>query len=542
MSDILIPGLGSVKVNPYETTSEHILNTYRKWMEAIQSVFERPTAATGEDLEQLLAAMRALKELAEKGDSTSSSSSTYYLDGRMIEKMNIVFVLLKNQGISLDGSSSGVPPLEAIRILKETIVTDSQGKNISFPQILKASTQGLDSSTKTLSYLIRYEFIAKGNELFLGKMGSLEEALQLSSKVLTALKDIENASNQFTVHPSGFKLPPESAEHIPPELVEDYAKAIYKDDLLGQQTFISQYQTWKNLPASSSQKAALSKILVDKVNDYLHKGTAEHEKLLEIAAKHFGPIAPTPNTGIPPKLTWPITSLFSGELGFPYPLPEDMLQELATLMNTAGAGYGDTVVREYKLLTQANRGVGGIEQYLFARFEDFKRRVGPAGEDQLHGIFQKYFDKFHPADPTLVDGKALLGYAKQLEEFINTLEKPPHEISRTEKNSLPYALDQVVKDINKAFEGVNQNDPVAMSQAMAKWITDNRDKGHTGGGGEIQSNLRKAMGAAQSLKDDKLNDLQEVIKKYDQFFQIATALMESLKKMAHAMLQGILTR
>ncbi len=541
MSTINVPGLGPVPVNPFNQTSDTILKEYTRLMENIQNIFNRPTQATEKDVEELLKAMQELKELAEKGDSLTSPLRAYYLNEEMIGRMNLIFNLLNNQGISVDESPLNGDLVAAIQLLKEFTTKDEKGETLSFLQILGTSMEGLASSTQSLGQRIWLDVIVRGCEFFNKEMLSLEEALQLSKKVISTLTNIQNASNQWEVlSPDGFKWPPAGADDIPGEMIEELAKTIYKNDPAKQKQFIDTYNLWKSLPEGDTQKPALSSYIAGVVGGYLQGSIGQEEELLKLAEKHFGPLYPTPNPGASPELRWPPTAIFTGEYPFPYPLPEEMLKEIAAVLNTVDGTftrYGDQFLMGYDQMIKDGRPRGAVEDYVLSYLKGFRdvdaKATGGEGFEQLHQVFQKYFDQLHPNDPTLVNGEQLLAYAKELEEYIQTLENLG--ISRTETNSLAYALDKIAKGINKAFEGVDENDPAAMAGAMSRWIMDNRDKGPAGGGGSFQDDLQKAIGAAQSLKDEKVNDLQEIKNKFDEFMKMAASLIDTLKRIAQTL-------
>lgn len=539
MSIITVPGLGPVHLNPHEVTSELILKEYQRLMGKIQLIFEKTTPPTQKDYEDLLQTMKELKELAEKGDSTSTVGRIYYLDSNMIFKMNVVFSLLNNQGLSIDGSFQNPNPVEAIALLRDFSTTNEKGEKISFLQLLKASTEGLETSTISLSNMIMINLIQKGNKLFLGEMLDLEKALTLSDDIVRTLTNIQSTSNQFTVpKPGGFVWPPTSADHIPPEIVEDFAKAIYKGNPEEQNTFIDQCRLYQSLPKNdSANRYSLSVTIIAKVNAYLYLGTAQERELLLLTEKHFKGVTPITNPGLPPKLNWPPISLFEGSFPFPFPLPEDLLKEMVDTFNMI-PGYGDAILKHYNGMIQGHRVEPAINEFLVVQIRNFIQR-DPNNNSKLQEVFQKHFDQLYPADPTLVTGGQLLNYAKQLEEYIQTLEQEPINIKRTDKDSLAYALDKVVKDIEKAFKGVDQNDPAAMAKAMERWIMDSRDKGVTGGAGAIQDNLQKAIAAAEALSDEKMNDLQEIKTTYSEFLKLAASLMEALKKSTERSAQGV---
>jgi hypothetical protein len=196
-STVPVSGIGDVKVNPQEATSQKLLNEYMTWMKEIQEIFNKKKWSTS-DYNNLVKAMQHLKDLALHGDKTSPYGP-YYMPKDMLGKLDTVFSMLESVGITPEGGLNPKDGLKAMQKLKDWVSDD--GKNITFELVLTNAVGELTGAAKTLQSMLETEFVIKANGQYEKKLSSLEDQIKVSKDVIDWLADLQDYRNKRIIKP-----------------------------------------------------------------------------------------------------------------------------------------------------------------------------------------------------------------------------------------------------------------------------------------------------------------------------------------------------
>lgn len=222
---VAITGIGAASVSFTEYTSLNILQTYSSLIIPLKTVFQKaPSTLTASDYNTVLAQVAQLKLLAQNGVDDTNGTQTYktYINGDMAGQLDDIMRTLAVVGIPPDPSAAPLSSGEKIGTLMawqslsqfNIDVLGSLNKALLFlpnayqytvavtnpgtGAVTQLSVAG--SPAQTLQSMLEVEFVGAGNAQMSGKMGFLEDALAISSKVLTSLTAVQNLANQIQVN------------------------------------------------------------------------------------------------------------------------------------------------------------------------------------------------------------------------------------------------------------------------------------------------------------------------------------------------------
>ena len=171
-----------------------------------------------------------------------------------------------------------------------------------------------------------------------------------------------------------------------------------------------------------------------------------------------------------------------------------------------------------------------------AEIEDANDK-GKKFEEVYKAAANAYFTQLYPDPTPLANSAELLFTTKvELQKQLDAIQKaipvnPKDPRDKDVPAGLADALKKVLNDLNKAFAGVDTNDPNALLDATKKWILDNQDKtiddqGNQQGAGDIAANLQSAIVNAESLKERQRENVREYLYVFQEFYKSAGGMID----------------
>ncbi|MBA2369889.1 MAG: hypothetical protein H0V82_12860 [Candidatus Protochlamydia sp.] len=220
-----ITGIGVASVNFSEYNSYNALQKYTDLIIPIKNVFQKaPSSLSANDYNIIIGQVAQLKLLAEQGVDDTNGTQTFksFMNEDMAAQLDDIMRTLAVVGIPPDPAAAPLSNGEKIGTLMawqnlsqfQIDVLKSLNKALSFlpnayQYTVDVTNPGtgavtklnvLGSPSQTLQSLLEVEFVGAGNQQMSGKMSLLEEALELSRRVLTSLTAVQNLANQIQVN------------------------------------------------------------------------------------------------------------------------------------------------------------------------------------------------------------------------------------------------------------------------------------------------------------------------------------------------------
>lgn len=196
-----IDGIGDISTT-YESTSKKVVEEYTKWMTIIKNIFDKPESSWNtNDYNQLIEALEALKKLAKEG--ATSNGVTDYLTNNMAAKLQSVYALLNEFGISADKHLNPQQGLEAMKMVKKFEGVLNDGTKVTFARILSNAVSGISGQDTSLQEMLLASFLTGAYQAYENNLKTLKEQIQVNTRILELLTKIQELRNKVVKTPDG---------------------------------------------------------------------------------------------------------------------------------------------------------------------------------------------------------------------------------------------------------------------------------------------------------------------------------------------------
>lgn len=246
-----------------------------------------------------------------------------------------------------------------------------------------------------------------------------------------------------------------------------------------------------------------------------------------------------------------------------YDIPKELVDEIAKYMNGQEEGSGTAFKNAYAADVAKALELYNKDRFSYPTFEEALKKqtkssdllrtfLNPSDNNKaktrgegITNIYDKYFDQLIPTpNPTENAAYELLDLRNQLKQALEELEKLVRDSDPEPKNPIPprdrinsmaYYMNEVIKDIDNAFEGVQiTGDPIAdkkqLDAAVKRWILDNQDQAPgSENRGKIKNNLNQLISLVTSMNNELKTEFQSETSLFQTFIEIAQRILDAIQ-------------
>lgn len=217
-----LPGYGNVQVSEVEYTSTQLIQSYVPLMASIKSVLDHPTD-DATDYASLVADANSLGLLAKSGVTISLGSFSYqdYFTSQMVQDFNKVLKYMLAAGIDPSVNPNSISPSQKTKALEtwrnmggfglQAALIDGsllvgqipvQETYIDANGEVQTKTVFFSTSpTRTFQSMVETEYVQTANNIIQKQLTTMQNALNVSTSILSTLTDLQNIQNNLQVNP-----------------------------------------------------------------------------------------------------------------------------------------------------------------------------------------------------------------------------------------------------------------------------------------------------------------------------------------------------